>query len=331
MVLSREQFALNPLQWVTAAEGSAGDGSPDGSGFFGDPTSSARYRRILEEVRASGFGAVMMKVPAGQSAHQYLEMIHAVGLRPAPGYVQVTLPEDLGASLRPGSASWSGWFDVVRRRAEESRACGLDAVFLASDIQPGGRVRVDRACAVGAGFDQSRLERVTELIGEAAEVLYGEGVRAALHNHVGTWIETEAEIEHVLASIDPTRLGAGFDIGHLFWAGIDPARMVRRHADRLVALHIKDMDASAAVRSRAVPTPYAQAAATGIFREPGLGDIDLGAVLGGLPDGFGGWLVVEVDRASMPPLASACESWRWVRQVCDDWYDIHTIETGSGS
>jgi hypothetical protein len=34
-------------------------------------------------------------------------------------------------------------------------------------------------------------------------VLRAEGVRAGLHNHVGTWVETEHEIDRVLGALDP--------------------------------------------------------------------------------------------------------------------------------
>lgn len=318
MTLTRDRIALNPLQWVTAIEESAGSRSPDGSTSFADPMFLPSYRHILQDVRRSGFRSVMMKIPVTQTLQGYLRMTEDLDLKPAPGYVQVTLPEDEGVALRRGSAQWFRWFDSVRRRAEESRFCGLDSVFLASDIQRTGRARVDEAAAVGTAFDQDRLERVTELIGDAAEVLRQEGIRAGLHNHVGTWVETEYEIEYVLATIDSDLLGAGFDVGHLAWAGIDATRMVSKYADRLVGLHIKDIDATIATASRSTPTSYPAAAQAGLFLEPGLGDIDLVSIIEALPEDFGGWVIVEVDRASMAPFASAQQSWQWVEEHVEE-------------
>ncbi len=240
-------------------------------------------------------------------------MIEDAGLAVAPGYVDVTLPNDLGVTLEPGSAEAVRWFDGVRRKAEESNFFGLSTVFLAPEVswRP-GTVRTLERVAVGADFDAGRLDRVVDLLTRAAEVLAAEGIRAGLHNHVGTWVETEAEIEHVLASIPSDLLGASFDIGHLAWAGIDPAAMLERHADRILDLHIKDLDLSVAAASRETPTTYAAATDLGLFREPGRGDIDLEAVLAAIPPDWAGWLIVEVDRVAGDPAASAQTSWAWV-------------------
>ena len=143
-------------------------------------------------------------------------------------------------------------------------------------------------------------------------MLRAEGVRAGLHNHVGTWIETEDEIEQTLAAIPADLLGVSFDLGHLAWAGIDAAAMLARHAGRVVDLHLKDLDLAVAAASRAVPTPYKAAADSGLFREPGLGAMDLAGILAALPAGFAGWVIVEVDKASMDPFESARTSWSWV-------------------
>ena len=38
----------------------------------------------------------------------------------------------------------------------------------------------------------------------------------------------------------PDVIGVGPDTGHLRWAGIDPAPFIRRYADRMGGIHIKD-------------------------------------------------------------------------------------------
>ena len=96
------------------------------------------------------------------------------------------------------------------------------------------------------------------------------------------------------------------------WAGADPVAMLTKYADRLVDIHIKDLDLAVAAASRATPTGYNEATDAGIFLEPGLGGIDLDGVLAALPAAFDGWVVVEVDRASLPADESARVSWEWV-------------------
>lgn len=178
-----------------------------------------------------------------------------------------------------------------------------------------GNRRINEQTAVGAFFDQDRLDRYVEYITAASEILAAEGVKAGLHNHVGAFVETEHEIDYVLANVDDKILGASFDIGHLAWAGIDYLAMLRKHAHRLVDLHVKDMDLSIAEASRATPHSYYSVADQRFFLEPGLGDIDLDGVLNELDRiNFGGWVIIEVDRASMDPFESAKVSWSWTDQ-----------------
>jgi inosose dehydratase len=312
MTLRADRIALNPIQWINV-KADPGDPDSDDLWLFADPAFRADYLRVLKAVRASGFSSTMMEVLDTQTLQDYQRMVEDAGLTLAPGYASIALPEDHGATLAPGSAEAVRWFDGVRRKAEESNFFGLSTVFLAPEVSwAAGNIRTLEQVAVGAGFDSGRLDRVIDLIGRAAEVLLAEGVRAGLHNHVGTWIETEEEIERTLAAIPAELLGASFDIGHLAWAGIDPVEMLARHADRLLDLHVKDLDLDIAAASRATPTSYVQATNHGLFREPGLGDIDLDGLIAAIPEHWEGWVIIEVDRASMDPARSAETSWAWV-------------------
>ncbi|MCU1403932.1 MAG: xylose isomerase [Glaciihabitans sp.] len=312
--LAADRIALNPIQWINI-KADPTDPSSESLWLFAEPSFRADYPDVLKAVRRSGFGAVMMEVLDTQTLQDYKRMIDDAGLVLAPGYASMALPEDHNVSLKPGSAEAVRWFDIIRRRAEESNFFGLDTVFLAPEITwENNMFRTNQQVAVGAHYNEARLDRVIDLIGEAAEVLAAEGIRAGLHNHIGTWIETEAEIERTLAAIPAKLLGASFDIGHLAWAGMDPAAMITRHGDRLVDLHIKDLNMTIANATHTTPTPYNAATDAGLFLEPGLGDLDLDGIIAALPEQWRGWVIIEVDRASMNPVASADVSWAWTEK-----------------
>ncbi|WP_051899083.1 sugar phosphate isomerase/epimerase family protein [Sciscionella sediminilitoris] len=305
MTLDRSQFAINTLQWTDLASGWE----------FADPAFLAKQPRVLREVAESGFTAVMLEVLPTQTISAYRTLIGESGLRVAPGYLSVPLPEEHGVTLAPGSAEEFRWFDGIRWGADETLLLGLDTVFLSAEMVTGGGMpRFDVAAGVGHGFDAGRLERFTETIGRAAEILTAEGVRPAFHNHVGSWIETQEEVEHVLDAIPDTVLGAGFDLGHLYWAGADVPGMMRRYRDRIAGLHIKDLDTARVAELRAEPLPYFASTGNGFFLEPGLGGVPLLDHLRELPENFDGWIIVEVDQPSIEPLASAKASWRWVTE-----------------
>lgn len=306
------KFALNAIQWINVKE-DPNDLNSASLWRFADPSFVAEYPEVLGQIRDAGFTATMLEVLDTQTLQNYAAMVEESGLELAPGYVQVPLASDHGGRLERGSFERIHWFDAVRRKAEESNYFGLKTIFLAAEVDQTA-IRWEKP-AVGHDFSQDRLDELTDLIDEAVDVLNAEGVRPGLHNHVGTWIETEQEYEHVLNSIDASRLGASFDIGHLEWAGINAKQAIAKWADRVQDLHVKDLNLDLAKRSREEGLSYERATDLGLYLEPGLGQIDIVDTLSVLPDGFGGWIIIEVDRASMDPVASARHTAAWVADV----------------
>ena len=119
------------------------------------------------------------------------------------------------------------------------------------------------------------------------------GVIAALHPHVGTMVETGPETERVLAG---SRVGLCVDTGHLLVGGADPVALTAAHPERVVHVHLKDVDARAAARVRAGETTFGQAVHDGMFRPLGTGDVDVAGMVRILEGaGYDGWYVLEQD------------------------------------
>jgi inosose dehydratase len=119
------------------------------------------------------------------------------------------------------------------------------------------------------------------------------GVVAALHPHVGTMVETGPETERVLAG---SRVGLCVDTGHLLAGGVDPVAITAAHPDRVVHVHLKDVDAAAAARVRAGETTFGEAVREGMFRPLGGGDVDIAGMVRTLEGaGYEGWYVLEQD------------------------------------
>ena len=312
MAVKDLKFALNAIQWINVKE-DPDDLDSASLWRFADPSFVAEYPEVLRAIKDAGFDATMLEVLDTQTLQNYAAMVAESGLALAPGYVQVPLASDHGGRLERGTFERIHWFDAVRRKAEESNYFGLQTIFLAAEVDQTA-IRWQQP-AVGADFSQDRLDELTDLIDEAVDVLNAEGVKPGLHNHVGTWIETQHEYEHVLNAIDASRLGAAFDIGHLEWAGISARDAIATWADRVQDLHLKDLDLDLARRSREEGLTYERATDLGLYREPGLGQVDLRGTLEALPEGWDGWVIIEVDRASMDPIASARHTAGWVAEI----------------
>jgi inosose dehydratase len=119
------------------------------------------------------------------------------------------------------------------------------------------------------------------------------GVRAVLHPHVGTMVETGEEVRQVL---DGSEISLCLDTGHLLIGGTDPAELARQAPERIAHLHLKDVDARLAGRVHDGQLTYTQAVRDGMYRPLGSGDVDVPAIVGAVrAHGYNGWYVLEQD------------------------------------
>ena len=155
-------------------------------------------------------------------------------------------------------------------------------------------------------------DQVIEQLAAAAEDPR-RGRHPALHPHIGTWVETEAETRAVLDAIPADVLPFGPDTGHLTWAGADTVGLLKDYASRIAGIHIKDLFLDAARRAREERLPYQKAVLQPLWTEPGTGDVDFDELFDALGDDFDGWTLIEVDRGNR---ATPEES----IVLCGEWY-----------
>jgi inosose dehydratase len=119
------------------------------------------------------------------------------------------------------------------------------------------------------------------------------GVRAVLHPHVGTMVETGPEVQQVL---EGSGISLCLDTGHLLIGGTDPAILAAQAPERIAHVHFKDVDGRLARRVQDGHLPYTQGVRDGMYRPLGQGDVDVPAIVGSLQGrGYDGWYVLEQD------------------------------------
>ena len=132
----------------------------------------------------------------------------------------------------------------------------------------------------------ANLDRLAALAAE-------HGVRAVLHPHVGTVVETGDEVWRVL---DGSWISLCLDTGHLLIGGTDPAELARQAPERIAHTHLKDVDKRIAGRVQDGRLTYTQGVRDGMYRPLGSGDVDVPAIVGSLrARGYDGWYVLEQD------------------------------------
>ncbi|MDQ3256566.1 MAG: sugar phosphate isomerase/epimerase [Acidobacteriota bacterium] len=134
--------------------------------------------------------------------------------------------------------------------------------------------------------DYKRLGRLMTEIGKrTAEI----GIPLGYHNHMNNLGETPEDVERLMNESDPRYVKLELDIAHYFQGGGDPAKAARQYKDRLLFLHIKDVEGPLAGATGDPRFSYR-------FVELGRGKVDLPAFFAALKEiEFRGWAVVELD------------------------------------
>ncbi len=101
-------------------------------------------------------------------------------------------------------------------------------------------------------------ERLTAL----AEMTLTAGLRLVYHHHMGTIVESEAEIDRLMAVTgEPAHLL--LDTGHATFAGADPVALARRHRARISHFHAKDIRPEVMRRVKAERLSFLDASSKG--------------------------------------------------------------------
>jgi inosose dehydratase len=130
-------------------------------------------------------------------------------------------------------------------------------------------------------------QRLGHLLTEIGRRTADVGIALGYHNHMGTIGERPDELDRILDAADPKYVKLELDIAHYQQGGGDPVQAVRKYGDRLLFLHIKDVENA----------PGGAGSAGGYrFVELGRGRVDVKGVFAAMHDvRFRGWAVVELD------------------------------------
>lgn len=140
-----------------------------------------------------------------------------------------------------------------------------------------------------------------------AEWCASEGMPIAYHHHMAAAIETEPELDLLMAN-SGNALPLLFDAGHMAFAGGDVLRVIDKHHKRISHVHTKDVRRSVIDALDRTRDSFLDAVVKGAFTVPGDGSLDFAAIVSRLAShGYEGWFVVEAeqDPKVSPPLDMA--------------------------
>ncbi len=210
-------------------------------------------------------------------------LLASYGLSAVGGFVTLVL-HDPAADPLP----------VAKRALDRMASAGADVMVVAAVSGQDGYDQALELDATGWATLLANLGAVSALAGAA-------GVTMGLHPHVGTLVEGPGAVRRVL---EGSSVNLCLDTGHLLIGGTDPLALAREVPDRIVHVHLKDVDRDMAARVREGSSTYTEAVAAGIYKPLGQGDVGIAGVLSALQGaGYEGYYVMEQDSilAAAPP------------------------------
>jgi sugar phosphate isomerase/epimerase len=146
----------------------------------------------------------------------------------------------------------SGWYsaELLRRSADEEMKALRPHLDLLKAMGSNVLVFAETSNAIHGDRSKALSERPVmkdadwqvfgRRITQVAERTLSEGVRLVYHHHMGTIVQSEADIDAFMGATGPA-VHLLLDTGHATWGGANPAALARRYRNRISHVHTKDV------------------------------------------------------------------------------------------
>ena len=166
-------------------------------------------------------------------------------------------------------------------------------------------------------MNDAEWDRLCSGINKLGKVAKDRGIALTLHHHMGTVVQTEAEIDRLMANTDPEVFSLLFDSGHLAYCGEDYMSVLNKYVDRIKHVHLKDIRPAVIEKVKKEHLSFLQGVRLGTFTVPGDGAIDFAPIFVVLEKaGYEGYVLVEAeqDPAIANPLEYAIKARKYIAE-----------------
>lgn len=247
------------------------------------------WGRVLVEAREAGYDGIELG-PIGyfpDDPELLKSALRVRGLRACAGNLHEAF-SDPSARQR-----------IVEKAEKEVRrlaAVGVDKLLIMDATNTVRDAYVGQS-VIAPRLNRENMAAMIATILEVVALAEQQGIRVLLHPSSGGYVAFEDEIAAVMNAIPANKLGLCLDVGHLYIDGMQPEVMLRRYANRLEHVHVKDIDAQQLHQVRRDRCGIHQAYSQSLTRPLGQGSIKLNEIWRLLKDmNYQGWLVVEQEH-----------------------------------
>lgn len=152
-------------------------------------------------------------------------------------------------------------------------------------------------------------------LGKIAKEEYG--IALTFHHHMGTVVQSLAEVDRMMENTDPEYVSLLFDTGHFTYCGEDPLEVVKKYVHRIKHVHLKDIRPEVVEQVKKENMSFLAGVRAGAFTIPGDGCINYDPIFKVLEEvGYEGYMVVEAeqDPAKANPLEYAIRARKFIAE-----------------
>jgi inosose dehydratase len=267
-------FGTNPIAWANDDDQTLGANIPT--------------EQILREASEIGFDGIENGHRWPDNPEELKQLLGAHGLKFISGWYSLNL---LTQSVEDEKKAIQPHLDKLKHNG-----CSVCIACETSNTIQGSDVDISTSPVLTADEMKAFGAKMEELATFCAD----QGIDLVYHHHMGTVVETLAEIDAFMAATGPaTKLL--FDAGHCYFGckGKDPTPVLKKYIDRVRHFHAKNVRPDVMKDIRNNGKSFMDGVRAGVFSVPGdeEGGIDFRPMLQILKDaGYQGWIVIEAEQ-----------------------------------
>ena len=170
------------------------------------------------------------------------------------------------------------------------------SVFVFADISGSIQAESNISLVNRPKIDNIELKDYCKKISEISNRLDDVGLPMSFHQHMGTIIQTEKDVEKFLEHTNEKTFLL-YDTGHLLFAKVDYLYILKKYRSRINHIHCKDIRKNILNISLAKNLSFRDSFLEGVFTVPGDGCIDYESIIKILYENkYKDWLIIEAEQ-----------------------------------
>lgn len=175
-------------------------------------------------------------------------------------------------------------------------------------------------------FTDKEWDQLGQGLNQLGKIAEEYDLKLVFHHHMGTGVQTLAEIDRLMENTDPNHVHLLYDTGHIYVSDADYMTLLNKHINRIHHVHFKDVRQAVKEQCEREGKSFLQSFLAGMFTVPGDGCIDFTEVYKTLLEtNYSGWIVIEAeqDPSVAHPLEYALKARNYINE------ELLPLENGS--